>query len=349
VAGSTVNIFGSGFGYTQGSSVVSFGGVPAASITSWTDGSIAAVVPSGVTTGSVTVLESSVPSNSNVVFTVASPTIGSLSPPTAAIGATITLNGSGLTSLGLTTQVLFNGLPGTIEQSSSSSVTVVVPNNATSGLVSVTVGSLTSNSIQFAVEQPPTITGVSPDYAQIGGWPIVITGSGFGATESTSTVMFYGDISAQVLSWSDNEIQVVVPDLTSTGPISVQVGGLTGEGPWFYINAIVQLTDSLGNQSSYTSAMNGGGWTLSNSQGPGCSTCTVRGNQQDVSDANGNTLSITDDLSNITTYTYDGNNNTTSVSQPLNGTSAITFYTYNNFGEVLTMTDPLGKYDDQYL
>jgi YD repeat-containing protein len=68
-----------------------------------------------------------------------------------------------------------------------------------------------------------------------------------------------------------------------------------------------------------------------------------------VSDANGNTLSITDDLSNMTTYTYDGNNNTTSVSQPLNGTSAITFYTYNNFGEVLTMTDPLGKYDDQYL
>ncbi len=343
VAGSTVNISGSGFGYSQGSSVVSFGGVPAASITSWTDGSIAAVVPSGVTTGPVTVLESSVPSNSNVVFTVASPTIGSLSPPTAAIGATITLNGSGLTSLGLTTQVLFNGLPGTIEQSSSSSVTVVVPNNATSGLVSVTVGSLTSNSIQFAVEQPPTITGVSPDFAQIGGWPIVITGSGFGATQSTSTVMFYGDISAQVLSWSDNEIQVVVPDLTSTGPISVQEGGLTGEGPWFYINAIVQLTDSLGNQSSYTSAMNGGGWTLSNSQGPGCSTCTVRGNRQDVSDANGNTLSTTDDLGNTATYTYDGSNNMASASKPLNGTSATTSYTYNSFGEVLTMTDALGN------
>jgi RHS repeat-associated protein len=343
VAGSTVNISGSGFGYTQGSSVVSFGGVPAASITSWTDGSIAAVVPSGVTTGPVTVLESSVPSNSNVVFTVASPTIASLSPPTAAIGATITLNGSGLTSLGLTTQVLFNGLPATIEQSSSSSVTVVVPDNATSGLVSVTVGSLTSNSIQFAVEQPPIITGVSPDYAQIGGWPIAITGSGFGASQSSSTVMFYGDISAQVLSWSDNEIQVVVPDLTSTGPINVQVGGVTGQGPWFYINAIVQLTDSLGNQSSYTSAMNGGAWTLSNSEGPGCSTCTVRGNQQDVSDAFGNTRTITDDLGNTATYTYDGSNNMASVSKPLNGTSATTSYTYNSFGEVLTMTDALGN------
>jgi RHS repeat-associated protein len=135
----------------------------------------------------------------------------------------------------------------------------------------------------------------------------------------------------------------VVPDLTSTGPIAVQVGGLTGQGPWFYMNAIVQLTDSLGNQSSYTSTVNGGGWTLSNSQGPGCGTCTVRGNQQDVSDGSGNTLSITDDLGNTATYTYDGNNNMTSVSKPLNGASATTSYTYNTIGEVLTMTDALGN------
>ena len=80
------------------------------------------------------------------------------------------------------------------------------------------------------------------------------------------------------------------------------------------------------------------------SQGPGCSTCSLRGNITNIGDVYGNTSSTTDDLGNTTTYTYDSNNNLASVAKPLNSTTtATTSYTYNSFGEVLTATDPLGN------
>ena len=293
-------------------------------------------------------------SNSNQMFTVTNPAIGSLSPPAAAVSGYITINGSGLYAQGLQTQVLFNSTPAAIisyngqttppQGANVTSLYVMVPAGATSGQVTVTVGGVSSNSLSFTLEQTPTVTGISPTSGQIGSWPITISGSGFGSNQSNSSVNFYGNVPAQIVSWSETQIQVVVPDGTATGPFTVAVGGLTAQGPWFYINTITQLNDSLGNQSQYTATMTGGSWGMANSQGPGCVTCTVRGNTQETVDANDNLLTHTDDLGHVTTYSYDSNNNTTSVSQQLDpNTPVTTTYTYNSFGEVLTATDPLGN------
>lgn len=95
---------------------------------------------------------------------------------------------------------------------------------------------------------------------------------------------------AQIVSWSDTSIQAIVPGVTSTGVFNVQVGALSAQGPAFQITSVTQLTDSLGNQSSYATAITAGSWTLSNSSGTGCSTCSVRGNTVDTVDASGNVL-----------------------------------------------------------
>ena len=351
VAGTPVGINGTNFGSTQGSSTVSFNGVPPASITSWTNNYVVAVPPSNVTTGPVTMVVNSIPSNNNVAFTVTDPAIGSLSPPSGGVGATITVTGSGLTSQGLTTQVFFNGLAGYITSSSSGSVTVQVPTNATTGSVTVEVGAVTSNSAPFTVEQPPTITSVSPNQGPFGGITgvialITISGSGFGATQSDSTVNFWeSSTPPSIQSWSDSAITLYVPGDALTGPLTVQVGGLTVTAPsWFIVNQVTQLTDSFGNQTDYSFSIQGGNWVTTASQGPGCSTCSVRGNTTNVLDHYGNLLTHTDDLNNTTTYTYDSSNDMTSASKPLNtSTTQTTSYTYNSFGEVLTMTDPLGN------
>ena len=69
-AGSTVNVTGSGFGVTQGTSIVEFNGTLATVLT-WSDSSIAAVVPNSATTGPVVVtLNNGQTSNANVIFTV---------------------------------------------------------------------------------------------------------------------------------------------------------------------------------------------------------------------------------------------------------------------------------------
>jgi RHS repeat-associated protein len=351
VAGTPVYIEGSNFGSSQGSSTVSFNGVPAASVSGWSNNQVLAYPPSNVSTGPVTMVVNSIPSNSNFAFAVTNPAIGSLSPPSGAVGSTVTLAGSGLTVAGLTTQVFFNGVAASVASSSGNSLTVTVPTYATSGSVTVEVGSVSSNSLPFTVEQPPTITSVSPDQGPYSGLnatvvAITMSGSGFGATQSNSSVNFWGSNTPPTIqSWSDSSIVLYVPWDAVTGPLTVQVGGLTATAPsWFYVNQVVQIADSFGDVTLYSAAMQGGHWVTSASQGPGCSTCTVRGNITQVSDVNGNILSTTDDLNNATTFTYDSSNDLTSVSKPLNAnTTATTSYTYNSFGEVLTMTDPLGN------
>lgn len=224
-----MGIYGSNFGSTQGSSTVSFNGVPAASVSSWSSGQLFAYPPSNVTTGPITVVVNSIPSNNSVAFTVTNPAIGSLSPPAGAVGSTITLSGSGLTAQGLTTQVLFNGIAGSVTSSSSSTVTAQVPSNATTGSVILEVGTVTSNSLPFTVEQPPTITSVSPNQGPFGSSgqfvPITITGSGFGATQSNSTVNFFMSHTAPTIqNWSDSSITLLVPVDATTGPLTVGVG-----------------------------------------------------------------------------------------------------------------------------
>ena len=61
------------------------------------------------------------------------------------------------------------------------------------------------------------------------------------------------------------------------------------------------------------------------------------------SDSAGNVLSNTDELQRKTFFTYDADGNVTSETQHLDpNTPVTTSYTYNSFGEPLTVTDPLG-------
>jgi RHS repeat-associated protein len=346
--GAQATVTGSGFGTTQGSSFVSFGGTAATSVVSWSDTQVVALVPTGAASGGVSVTVNSAQSNSTVLFTVYNPVISGIVPPAAAVSATVTLNGSGFIASGADTTVLFNGVQGYLLSWSSTALTVNVPQGVAVGSapVTVTLGTATSNSQSFTVQAGPTITGVAPSLGQIGSGPITISGQGFGATQSSSSFSFWGATvpSNYILGWSDTAINVNVPPGTSTGPVSVTVGGIVGTGPSFTLQAVSQVTDSLGNQTQYTSTASGGVFFTNTSSGPGCSSCTLRGPVTRATDGNGNMLSSTDELGNTTAYAYDASNNMTSASKPLNSsTTATTSYTYNSFAEVLTSTDALGN------
>ncbi len=62
-AGDQIRITGAGFGSSQGSSSVSINSAPTATIVSWSDTAITAIVPAGATTGSVIVTEAGVNSS----------------------------------------------------------------------------------------------------------------------------------------------------------------------------------------------------------------------------------------------------------------------------------------------
>jgi hypothetical protein len=169
IAGTAVTIGGSGFGTLQGTSSVTFNAATG-SPTSWSSTSITVPVPNAATGGAgpVIVTVDSVTSNSSP-FTVV-PNILSLSATSGAIGAPITITGTGFGSTQANSMVAFNGINATASSWSQGAITATVPSGATTGNVVVSVGGIPSSGVSFAVQNGSFIATsgqmVSPEYGQ---------------------------------------------------------------------------------------------------------------------------------------------------------------------------------------
>ena len=160
--GTPVNITGTNFGSTQGSSTVTFNGTAATSIPNWGATSITAAVPPGAITGSVVVTVNSVASNA-VPFTVfVPPTISSLSQTSGVVGTPVTIAGINFGASQGTSTVTFNGTAATISNWSATSIAAVVPSGATTGNVVVTVNGSASNGVPFTVLTDTLASSANP-------------------------------------------------------------------------------------------------------------------------------------------------------------------------------------------
>src|SRR5262249_30426438 len=116
------------------------------------------------------------------------------------------------------------------------SITATVPSGATSGGVTVTTPAGTSNIVFFnllaspcAPNCAPVMDNVTSDRLSLfnlipGVTHIFIAGRNFGATKGQSKVTFNG-VPGTTSSWSDTEIDTVVPASATTGYIVVTVAG----------------------------------------------------------------------------------------------------------------------------
>jgi len=145
--GTSVTITGSGFGLTQGTSVVTFNGVTATPST-WSNTSIVVPVPATASTGAIVVTVGGVASN-GVNFTVP-PSIVSLSPTAGVTGTVVTVTGANF-GMPQTGTVTFGGALAVPTSWGASSIVVPVPSGATTGPVVVTVSGQASNGLAFAV------------------------------------------------------------------------------------------------------------------------------------------------------------------------------------------------------
>jgi len=234
--GTSVTINGHYFGATQGSGSVLFNSAAATSVTSWTDSQIVVHVPSTATTGPLTVVANGLGSNTNFTFTFYNPVITSITPSAAPVGGTVTVAGSGFGSIQGQSTVDFNNLSPSGGSWSDTSITVQVPANATSGAVTVVRGGIASNAVSFTVLESTSVTGLSPASGPIG-TSVVISGTGFGPTQSNSSLSFYGAAATSITSWSDTSITATVPTGVSSGPISVTVAGNTVFGAAFTLTS----------------------------------------------------------------------------------------------------------------
>jgi large repetitive protein len=147
--GTSVRINGSGF---AGATAVRFNGVAAASFTVNAQGTrIDTTVPTGATTGKITVTTpgGTATSAANFTVTIPAPTITSFSPTSGRTGAVITITGTAFTGA---TAVRFGGVRASFVVNSATQITATVPVGAVTGKISVTTaGGTGTSAMNFTV------------------------------------------------------------------------------------------------------------------------------------------------------------------------------------------------------
>jgi hypothetical protein len=150
--GQVITITGSNF---CAGAAVAVNGVAATNVSVLSATSIRATVASGTTSGPVTVNTTVAPAaTSSQPFVVSfNPLITSITPPNAAPGAGVQINGSLIGSAGATT-LTFNGVAATITSITTNAVTAFVPSSLTPGTtasVVITANGLPSSPFSYAL------------------------------------------------------------------------------------------------------------------------------------------------------------------------------------------------------
>ncbi len=100
----------------------------------------------------------------------------------------------------------------------------------------------------------PTISNISPAVGPVG-TSVTITGSGFGATQGTSTVAF-NSVTGAPTNWSNTSIVCPVPAGATTGPVVVTVGGTASNGSTFTVAETGTITGTV-SRASDAAGING--------------------------------------------------------------------------------------------
>jgi hypothetical protein len=176
-------------------------------------------VPSGTTTGFVTVTEPSGTLKSNKEFRV-TPQIKTVTPTSGPVGTPVTITGVSLTQ---TTKVTFGGVKATsFKVDSDTQVTATVPAGVKKGQIAITtLGGTATSSGTFEVT--PFIKSFKPTSGPVGTL-VTITGTSFhGATKVT-----FNSVSAKFDVETDTQVVAYVPKGATTGPIAITTPEGTG-------------------------------------------------------------------------------------------------------------------------
>ena len=177
-------------------------------------------MPTGATTGTITVETAAADTASAASFTVATaaaPTLTSFTPVSGAVGSTSSITGTNFCG---TTAVRFNTTnASTFTVNSATQITATVPVGATTGKITVTntVNSAVSTADFTVLTGVPTITGFTPAAGDVG-TNVVITGTNFAGT---TAVKFNGVTATGFVVNSATQITVAVPVGATTGVITV--------------------------------------------------------------------------------------------------------------------------------
>ncbi|CAD5274669.1 MULTISPECIES: IPT/TIG domain-containing protein [unclassified Imperialibacter] len=228
-----------------------------ASFTVSSDNELSAIVPSGASTGKISLGLGGITIQSVGNFSIV-PKITTFTAA-AITGAIIQINGTNFSGA---TQVAFAGATAVPFSVSANSLSVTVPAGAATGSLTVTTPSGTSAATANSFVVLPSISsgGFSPAKGAIGS-TLTIAGTGFiAANASQNVVNFNGGVTATVSAATASSLTVLVPEGAITGALNVTSNGTT-TGPFSAASfVIVPQIDAAG--LSITSGYGGESLTI---------------------------------------------------------------------------------------
>jgi RHS repeat-associated protein len=190
---------------------------------------IVTAVASGST--SVTVMLNGASAASQVTVTPPPPTITSFTPTSGTVGMTVTISGTNFINV---QTVTFNGMTALFTINNATTLTAVVPDDATTGPIAVTTAAGTATSAtNFTVLIPPTVTSFTPTNERVG-TTVTLTGTNF---INVTAVTFNGIAAASFTVQNATTLTAVVPASATTGPLAVTTpdGTATSTGQFVVI------------------------------------------------------------------------------------------------------------------
>jgi hypothetical protein len=163
-------------------------------------------------------------------------------------GSLVTIIRDGFDNIMEKNIVTFNGVKATIKSHRISSsekdeLVVYVPFGATTGNISLKVGSISAEGPEFVVIGPHIIESISPEGGSENA-TLSIKGKFFSTTPAENEVYIH-DKHAAVITASEDELKVSVPKDASSGKISISILGLKVEGPTFTAAPVIYEVEPL--------------------------------------------------------------------------------------------------------
>lgn len=183
------------------------------------------------------------------------PNITSISPNKVITGDKMTINGSNFGAERGESKVYFNDIPAAVYYSwTDTKIEIEVPKITTGGKVKVVVNNISSNLVEYLIDDSPRIKSVGNGRAYVE-QDVDIIGINFGNTQGS--VSFNGVEATKITKWSDTLITVNVPKDATTGNVIVTTSNgkksngflftiATNEDP--FINMISPVTVAIGDE-----------------------------------------------------------------------------------------------------
>jgi len=218
LVGTSVTLTGNNL---TGATAVRFNGTAASTFAVVSATQISATVPTGATSGVLSVTTGAGTGTSSAVFTVTvltTPVVASFAPTAGKAGDVIAVTGSGFSA---PTSVTLGGVPCAYVVNSASSLSITVPATAAgTGVIAITNTQGTGTSASSFAVQPGAV-GMNPKQGPVG-TSVVLTGTGF----TPSTTVTFNGTSAAVVVQSATQVTATVPVGATTGAVSLSANGI---------------------------------------------------------------------------------------------------------------------------